>query len=203
VDRPSDGSPAALLSAPLPALAGSADAQPEARADKGVLRRLPLGLVLAVVAVLVLAKTFVAEPMRIPSDSMKPTLLPGDQVLVDKLAYRGGGMPHRGDLAVFHDPRTGEILLKRVVAVAGDRVGLEDGVLVVNGRRPVEPYADQKSIDSVYFGPVRVRPGSFFVLGDNRANSEDSRVFGSVPTDRLIGEARVRLWPPSRWATTR
>jgi signal peptidase I len=204
VARQADGQPAALLSAPLPATpAGSADAEPAERADKGILRRLPLGLVLAVVAVVVLGKTFVAEPMRIPSDSMRPTLQPGDQVLVDKLAYRGGAMPHRGDLAVFHDPRTGEILLKRVVAVGGDEVGLEDGVLVVNGRRPVEPYADQKSIDSVYFGPVTVRQGSFFVLGDNRANSEDSRAFGSVPTSSLIGRARARVWPPGRWATTR
>jgi signal peptidase I len=129
---------------------------------------------------------------------MAPTLMPGDQILVDKLAYRGDALPARGDLAVFHDPHTGEILLKRVVAVAGDTVGLEDGSLVVNGRRPFEPYADQKSIDSVYFGPVKVRRGTFFVLGDNRANSVDSRSFGSVPADRLIGRVLLRIWPISR-----
>jgi signal peptidase I len=61
------------------------------------------------------------------------------------------------------------------------------------------PNADPEAIDSVYFGPVRVRPGTVFVLGDNRANSEDSRAFGAVPTGRLIGRVRARIWPPARW----
>jgi signal peptidase I len=156
-----------------------------------------VGIVLIVLVVVV--KIFVAEPFRIPSQSMEPTLRPGDQSLVWKL---GGKAPDRGDLVAFHAPRTGEILLKRVVAVGGDTVGLEDGVLVVDGRRVHEPYADPKAIDSVYFGPVKVRPGTIFVMGDNRANSDDSRDFGAVPTDRIIGRAVARVWPPGRWGTT-
>jgi signal peptidase I len=178
--------------------AEAAGAEADAQARSWLRRQLPLALGILVVALLLVARTFVAEPMRIPSDSMAPTLRPGDQVLVDKLAYRGSAVPARGDLAVFHDPRTGEVMLKRVVAVAGDTVGIEDGSLVVNGRRPFEPYADQKSIDSVYFGPVKVGAGRFFVLGDNRANSVDSRSFGSVPSGRLIGRVLTRLWPISR-----
>ena len=150
---------------------------------------------------LVVVKIFVAEPFRIPSQSMEPTLRarrPG--------ARRGSSRARprsRGDLVAFHAPRTGEILLKRVVAVGGDTVGLEDGVLVVNGRQVREPYADPKAIDSVYFGPVRVRPGTIFVMGDNRANSEDSRDFGAVrDVDRIIGRAVARVWPPARWGTT-
>jgi len=162
-------------------------------------RALTALLVLAAVAVVGL-RIFVLEPFRIPSDSMAPTLRPGDQVLVDKHAYHGSG-PRRGDLAVFREPRTGEILLKRVVAIGGDTVGIEDGALVVDGRRPREPYADREAVDSVYFGPVRVRAGTVFVLGDNRANSEDSRNFGAVPTGRLIGRVRARIWPPARWGT--
>jgi signal peptidase I len=154
-------------------------------------------LALAALAVVGL-RLFMLEPFRIPSDSMAPTLRPGDQVLVDKRAY-DDRPPHRGDLAVFHAPRTGEILLKRVVAIGGDTVGIEDGALVVDGRRRREPYADPDAIDSVYFGPVRVRPGTVFVLGDNRANSEDSREFGAVPTASLIGRVRARIWPPGRW----
>jgi signal peptidase I len=154
---------------------------------------------LALIVLIVVVKIFVAEPFRIPSQSMEPTLRPGDQALVWKLGARS---PARGDLVAFHAPRTGEILLKRVVAVGGDTVGLEDGVLVVDGRRIREPYADPKAIDSVYFGPVRVRPGTIFVMGDNRANSEDSRDFGAVPTDRIIGRAVARVWPPARWGTT-
>jgi signal peptidase I len=164
-------------------------------------RRRNAPLVLGVVAVLALfaLRAFVAEPFRIPSESMAPALQPGDQALVTKI----GGAPGRGDLVAFHAPRTGEIMLKRVVAVGGDTVGLEDGVLVVNGRRPAEPYvADPDAVDSVYFGPVRVAKSSLFVLGDNRGNSEDSRDFGTVPADRVIGRATARVWPPSRWGAT-
>jgi signal peptidase I len=164
-------------------------------------RRRQAPLVLAAVAVLtiVLVRFFVAEPFRIPSESMSPTLRPGDQALVAKV----GGTANRGDLVAFHAPQTGEIMLKRVVAVGGDTVGLEDGVLVVNGRPQREAYVeDPDAVDSVYFGPVRVAPGSVFVLGDNRGNSDDSREFGAVPADRIIGEAVARVWPPSRWGTT-
>ena len=139
----------------------------------------------------------VAEPFLVPSGSMEPTLHGGDHVLVDKLAYRSGP-PIRGDLIVFHRPRTGEIMLKRVVAVAGDEVGLEDGVLHVNGRARAEPFVDQRRIDSVYFGPVGVPRGDVFVMGDQRGNSVDSREFGPVPVTRIVGRADLRVWPPGR-----
>ncbi len=165
------------------------------------LRRPGLSRLLTVALVAVLAllaiRVVVAEPFAIPSDSMAPTLEPGDHVLVDKLAYRGGE-PARGDLVVFRAPRSDTILLKRVVAVEGQTVGIEDGRLVVDGRRPREPYTDPDAIDSVFFGPVRVPPGTVFVLGDNRLDSTDSRELGSVPVDRLIGRARARIWPPGR-----
>src|SRR6185295_11738955 len=114
-------------------------------------RRRPSAVVVGVVliAALVLIRIFVAEPFRIPSQSMEPTLRPGDQTLVIK---REGHNPKRGELVAFHSPRGGEIMLKRVVAVAGDTVGLEDGVLVVNGRQVREPFVNHKAIDSVYFG---------------------------------------------------
>ena len=89
------------------------------------------------------------------------------------------------------------------MAVGGDTVAIEDGVLVVDGRRRAEPYADARAIDSVYFGPVRVPRGSLFVLGDNRANSADSRAFGAVPARDVIGRARARVWPPARWGAAR
>ena len=163
-------------------------------------RRPPaLAVFVALIALLVVVKSFVAEPFRIPSQSMEPTLRPGDQALVDKL---GGRSPRFGQLIAFRAPRTGDILLKRVVGIAGDTVGLEDGVLVVDGRRIHEPYADPKAMDSVYFGPVKVGPHTVFVMGDNRANSEDSRDFGAVATDRIIGRAVARVWPPGRWGAT-
>jgi signal peptidase I len=150
----------------------------------------------AIFALLIALRVFVAEPFKIPSESMAPVLEPGDQVLVEKI----GGAPGRGDLVAFHRPQTGEVLLKRVVAVGGDTVGLDDGILVVNRHAVREPYANTKSQDSVYFGPVRVPRGAVFVMGDNRGVSEDSREFGAVGTGALIGRAVARLWPPDRWA---
>ena len=164
-----------------------------ARSRGGRLR--PVAFAAAVVLVVVLARTFAAEPFAIPSSSMEPTLRPGDQVLVEKLSYRLGA-PHRGDLAVFAEPGDGTLVLKRVVALAGDRVGIEDGALVVDGDPVREPFVDQSRVDSEYFGPVVVPAGRLFVLGDNRAESSDSRNYGTVAERDLIGRVLVRFWPP-------
>lgn len=163
--------------------------------DRRPRRLWPIGL--ALVVLLVLARIFVAEPFRISGTSMAPTLRDGDRVLVDKRAYRDG-LPRRGDLVVFHAPTSGDVTLKRVVGVPGDSVAIEDGVLVVNGARPVEPYTTPGAIDTVYFGPRRVRAASVFVLGDNRGDSVDSREYGLVAQRDLIGRVGARLWPPSR-----
>ena len=95
---------------------------------------------MVVLVALVLIRVLVAEPFRIPSASMEPTLRPGDSVLVEKLA----STPRRGQLVAFHRPRSSDVLLKRVVGTGGDTVGIEDGVLVVMGRQVREPYADTK-----------------------------------------------------------
>jgi signal peptidase I len=155
-------------------------------------------LVLVLVAAVVVARVFFVEPFKTEGGSMEPTLRSGDQVLVDKRAYRDG-LPRRGDLVVFHAPDSGSVTLKRAIGLPGDAVAIEDGVLVVNGHRKVESYADPDAIDSVYFGPVRVRPGTVFFLGDNRLDSRDSRDFGAVAKHDLIGRVRGLIWPPSRW----
>jgi signal peptidase I len=144
------------------------------------------------VVVLVVVLLQFGEPMRVASSSMEPTLNPGDQVLIATRAYRSVG-PARGDLVVFKGPDGP--LVKRVAAVAGDEVGIEDGQLVVNGRIVPEPPVDLNTVDGLYYGPVTVPPGSIFVLGDNRANSVDSRTLGPVRLDALIGQVMLRLWP--------
>jgi signal peptidase I len=106
--------------------------------------------------------------------------------------------PRRDEPVVFHAPDSGDVLLNRVVGVAGDRVELRDGVLYVNGRRRAEPYVAYERVDSVYFGPVQVPAGSVFVMGDARASPVDSRDFGPVPEDALVGRAVVRTWPLDR-----
>jgi signal peptidase I len=142
-----------------------------------------------VVGLVVALRVFVAEPMRVPTGSMQPTLRPGDHVLLEKL-----GAADRGDLVVF-TRRDGDLFLKRVVAVSGDEVGIEDGYLVVNGHTVEEPYVDHRVLDGVYFGPVTVPPGSVFMMGDNRADSVDSRTFGPVRRDTIVGRVMVRIWP--------
>jgi signal peptidase I len=144
------------------------------------------------VAVLVVALLQFGEPMRVSSSSMEPTLSSGDQLLVATRAYRSHA-PARGDLVVFDGPDG--TLVKRVAAIAGDEVGIEDGQLVVNSRIVPEPAIDQKSVDGLYYGPLTVPPGSIFVLGDNRANSVDSRTLGPIQLDALIGQVTIRLWP--------
>jgi signal peptidase I len=169
--------------------------------DRTTQRRPPLGrhavagLLIGTIVLLVVVRGLVAEPLGVPTGSMTPTLDPGDHVLANKLAYRFGD-PRRGDLVVFHAPAAGGLMLKRIVALAGDRVGIEDGVLHVNGRAVREPFVDHRLVDSVYFGPVRVPSGAVFVMGDRRSDSLDSRVFGSVPRRRIVGRVDVRIWPP-------
>jgi len=150
------------------------------------------------IASVLLLRSFVAEPFAVPSASMLPTLRPGDHVVVDKLAYRFGD-PGRGDLVVFHEPRGGdELLLKRVVAVGGQLIGIEDGVLHVDGHAVREPFVNRRLVDSVYFGPVRVPADEVFVMGDRREDSVDSRSFGAISRALIIGRVDLRIWPPGR-----
>jgi signal peptidase I len=96
---------------------------------------------------------------------------------------------------VTNDPRTGELIVKRVVATAGDSVGIENGLLIVNGRTVAENYVDNHDMDGFYFGPDTVPPGQVFLLGDNRAESVDSRAFGPVAVGSIEGRVLMRIWP--------
>jgi len=140
----------------------------------------------------------VAEPFKIPTTSMVPTLEAGDHVLANKLAYRFGS-PEVGDVAVLKSPENGEVLVKRIVASAGQRVEIRDGVLFVDRRAQREPYVDYEMVDGFFFGPERVPAGTVFVMGDSRGDSEDSREFGPVPADDLIGSVDLRILPLSRF----
>ena len=138
-------------------------------------------------------RPFVADLFRIASTSMAPTLQEGDQIVANKLAYTLGE-PSRGDLVVFEESGGGgAAAVKRVVGVEGDRVAIRDGALVVNGVRPDEPYVDHEAVDSQFFAAETVPDESVFVLGDNRADSRDSRQYGPVPEDALLGEVLATL----------
>ena len=188
----------------------SASRQEESHQDpQAVKKKLPLfldfllQLLLCLVLVFGVVKPFVVEPFYIPSPSMVPTLEIGDRVLVNKFVYRFSD-PQRGDIIVFRSVAEGGVdLIKRVVGLPGDKVELLHGQVFLNGQRQNEPYVVNKPCvrsrpKTCSYGPVTVPKGHYFVMGDNRANSEDSRFIGPVPKKTIVGEAFLRLWPPGR-----
>jgi signal peptidase I len=192
----------------------------ERRGLWGFFRDLP-GLILVAFVLALLIKTFLVQAFYIPSASMVPTLLVGDRVLVNKLVY-DFGEPQRWDVMVFEDPAEvdedrgffqgiwdwlteglgfatapHQDYIKRVVGLPGEEVELDDGHLFIDGERLVEP--DAVELDFEDFAPETVKPDHVFVMGDNRANSSDSRGgLGQIPYDKIVGKAFVLLWPPSR-----
>jgi signal peptidase I len=157
-------------------------------------------VVLTVAAAFVLAlliQQFLVKPFYVPSVSMEPTILVGDRVLAERLSIRFSP-PKRGQVVVFRSPRNeGEDLIKRVVALEGDTVEVRDGRLYINGEAPEEPYLKEPAIEGA-FRRTMVPKGSFFAMGDNRNNSGDSRLFGPVPYDRILGKAFLIYWPLGR-----
>ena len=123
---------------------------------------------------------------------MEPTLCPGDRVLVNLWDPDLGDLD-RGDLVALRPGRSRVPVVKRVVGLPGDEVAIEDALLYVNDRLVDEPYVDHKSIDALFYGPVVVPSDRFLVLGDARASSIDSRAYGPVPENRLLGTVAMRL----------
>ena len=131
--------------------------------------------------------------MRVTSVSMSPTLSAGDHIVIDKFSRALATTCRSGSWWCSASPRAETLAVKRVVALGGQTVALEDGVLQVDGIPQPEPELDHRGVDSVYFGPVTVPVGSVFVLGDNRGESIDSRAYGAIPVDDLVGRVTLRL----------
>ena len=163
----------------------------------GVLEFLVI-LIVSFVLVFGFVRPFVVEAFWIPSASMVPTLKYGDRVLVNKFIYRFTE-PERGDVIVFKSVQgDDQDLIKRVVGVPGDEITVRGGRLFVNGEPQREPYVNKKFPDRSFYAPTTVPKDHVFAMGDNRANSQDSRVFGPVPKENIEGEAFLRFWPPGR-----
>lgn len=151
--------------------------------------------------------TFVVQAFYIPSGSMEPTLQIGDRILVSKFSYRLGAI-QRGDIVVFRFPlNPSKDFVKRAVALPSETVELRDGVVLINAEPIKEFYptalgAGDRSCTSNY-APSRIPSGQLFVLGDNRCNSEDSRFFGFVPRENIVGKALFVYWPPQRVGVVR
>jgi signal peptidase I len=160
---------------------------------------LTTGIVFIIMALL---NMFVINISTVKGQSMQPTLWEGEKLLINKIAL-SFTHPKRGDIVVLHDPSTGEdrkdYLVKRVIGIPGDTVEVREHKLYVNGKLKEEPYTDTE-IQDPDFAPIVVENDSYFVMGDNRhaAASKDSRYFGSVNQDKIVGRAAFVWWPLSR-----
>jgi signal peptidase I len=176
-----------------------ADAKPRRRWRRTILEW--LGVIGGGIAIALLVEAFLIQAFWIPSPSMEPTLEVGDRVLVNKLSYKFHDV-NRGDVVVFERPpgastgQNGEIkdLIKRVIAVGGDTIEAKEGEVYVNGERVDENYLEPGTpTDNL---PLKTIPdGHLFVMGDNRTNSEDSRIFGPIDEDAVVGRAFIRVLP--------
>jgi signal peptidase I len=167
------------------------------------------------VGIVIAIKFYVVNPYRIPSSSMEPTLhcaKPGmgcearfsDRVLADRFIYHFRD-PKRGEIVVFNTPRSAEqhgcgggVFVKRIIGLPGDVWSERNGFVYIDGKKLNEPYVKPDRRDHQTKGPIKIRPGRYFMMGDNRASSCDSRVWGTVPRKLLIGEVFFTYWPPTR-----
>jgi signal peptidase I len=157
-------------------------------------------ILVAALTVAILVKTFLIQAFFIPSGSMEPTLKPGDRVLVNKLSYELHSI-HRGDIVVFKRPPSEpnpaiNDLIKRVIGLPGDRIEARQGMVYINGQALSEPYLPPGTVTTGL--PLTTVPaGQYFVLGDNRGDSADSRVIGPIARHLIVGRAFIRVWPLS------
>jgi signal peptidase I len=185
-----------------------------------------LELILIVATALALAlgiQAFLVKPYRIPSESMEPTLAVGQRVLVNRIGHRFGD-PEVGDIVVFHPPQGSqdnscgaprvegqpcarprggqrdENFIKRVVAGPGDRIAIQNGVAILNGKpqRPKYVRPCDGGEECTFPRPITVPADYYFMMGDNRGQSDDSRFWGPVPKKWIIGGAFATYWPPKR-----
>lgn len=180
--------------------------------------RRPAVRLLVIAFVIMAVRTFVGEASVVPTGSMEGTILIGDHLFLNKMLY-GPEIPlldrrlprlksvRRGEIIAFHYPKDpAETYIKRAVAVGGDRLEIRDGRLYLNAQAVDEPYVVHRfPLRSAHecWGPIEVPPGSLFAMGDNRDNSSDSREWGFVPVENVIGEPLFVYWsydaPTARW----
>ena len=139
--------------------------------------------------------TFLYQPVRVEGTSMLPRLGDQDRLFINKFVYRFESI-HRGDVVVFHYPRDPrKSYIKRIIGEPGDELRIDDGRLYINGRLFPEPYVPKKFHDSRSMEVTVIPPGEYFVMGDHRSISSDSRDFGPVPQELIYGKASFVYWP--------
>lgn len=156
------------------------------------LRDLSLALLIAILMIL-----FLYRPVKVDGVSMMPTLQNGERLFINQFDYRFGlERIHRGDTVVFWFPGdTSKSYIKRVIGLPGDRIEINDGYVAVNGKKLQEKYIPQQYRDDQNYGPITIPPHDYFVLGDHRNESSDSRSWGFVPQNYIYGKAVFVFWP--------
>ena len=213
MSEPTVGGPPGPRPDPQPGPAPAASGK-SARRRSGTRNALEwAAVIIGAILVAVVVKTVFVQAFRIPSESMDPTLIKGDRVLVNKLSYKLHDV-NRGDVVVFDRPKNlpggpddPDDLIKRVIGLPGDTVTARNGQVYVNNRKLDEPYLpagtstltlrDEYSLER----GIKVPADEVLVMGDNRGNSQDGRVFGPIPEDSIVGRAFVVMWPPSRFGS--
>ncbi len=169
---------------------------PKHRREKSNLAEF-LEIVIIAIVLAAIIRIFLFEPFYIPSSSMENTLQIGDRIIVNKLVYDFKD-PQRGDIIVFHYPLDpSNDFVKRIVGISGDIIEVHDGHLYRNNEELSEEYIAESYINGSY-GPVQVPEGYYFCMGDNRNNSDDSRSWGFLAEDLIIGRTDVIYWPLDR-----
>lgn len=150
---------------------------------------------LPAIVIAVLINLFLAQATRVYGQSMEPNLHTDQRLVIEKITYHFHG-PRRSDIVVLKLPEhTDELLIKRVIGLPGERIEIHDGQVFIDGVLLEEPYLDQRTPG--FMAPLVVPPFHVFVLGDNRIASNDSRSFGPVPLENILGKAWASYWPPS------
>jgi signal peptidase I len=206
---PGEAPPAMPPAPPAPPSGGGGDGEgPELPTAGGAkkprsLQRTVLEWVLLLGGALVIAlliKTFLFQAFYIPSESMVPTLETNDRVLVNKLSYKLHDV-NRGDIVVFETPESetggAQDLVKRVIGLPGETVSCRNGGILIDGRPLDEPYLED-TVDTSCDQEYRIPADTVFVMGDNRTQSKDSRSFGPIDQDSIVGRVFIRIWPPNR-----
>jgi len=155
------------------------------------LRDLSLSVVIAVMVIL-----FLYQPVKVEGTSMMPALSDQERIFINKFVYRSLGTIQRGDMVVFWYPRDpSKSYIKRVIGLPGDSISIDRGTVIVNGTRLQETYVPPQYEDEQSMPPVVVQPDDYFVLGDHRSASSDSRAWGTVPRRYIYGKAVFVYWP--------
>lgn len=157
-------------------------------------RDLMLSVLIAMLIIL-----FLYRPVRVEGTSMMPSLYDQERLFINQFSYKFGGDIHRGDTVVFWFPGdTSKSYIKRVIGIPGDTVAIKNGTVILNGRPLDEPYVPEDYRDKMSMPAQTVPPNRYFVLGDHRISSSDSRMWGDVPRNYIYGKAVFVFWPMER-----